>query len=152
MAVRGPAHHCGCNDRLKKTVFLLRRTWSPFWQILLQKDFWSWNEEQFSRIKTELGILIHRAGYSDSIIAQFPRSGGLMGTFATVSDSFRTSGTGLQTVKKCYCNKFEEKKTYYQYSPLSMALTYRWRSRPQDQLRANAPRQADTLVLCGQCR
>jgi len=42
---------------------------SRFWQILLQKDFWSWNEEQFSRIKTELGILIHRTGYSDSIIA-----------------------------------------------------------------------------------
>jgi len=35
--------------------------------------------------QAEFGILIHRTGYSDSIIARFPWSGGLKGTFATVS-------------------------------------------------------------------
>jgi hypothetical protein len=55
------------------------------WPILLQKDFWSWNEEQFSRTKTELGILIHRTGYSDSIVVEFPWPGRFAETFATIS-------------------------------------------------------------------
>jgi len=76
---------CASADRVIKQLQIAAAHLVAFWRILLQKDFWSWNEEQFSRIKTELGILIHRTGYSDSIIAQFPRSGGLMGTFATVS-------------------------------------------------------------------
>ena len=42
------------------------------WPILLQKDFWPWNEEQLSRTKTELRILIHRTDLAGSIIAEFP--------------------------------------------------------------------------------
>jgi hypothetical protein len=52
---------------------------------VLQNVFWSWNEEEFSAINAELGILIHRAGHSESIVAEFPWPGGLAGTFATQS-------------------------------------------------------------------
>jgi hypothetical protein len=51
----------------------------------LQNDFWTWNEEDFSSTKTELGILIQRTGHSDSIIAKHPRPGHVAGTFAAIS-------------------------------------------------------------------
>src|SRR5262245_43721709 len=51
--------------------------------ILLQNDFWCWNEEQFSRPRIESGILIHRTDDSDSIVAEFPWPGRSSGTFAT---------------------------------------------------------------------
>jgi hypothetical protein len=56
-----------------------------FGPILLQNDFWCWNEEQFSRPRIESGILIHRTGHSDSIIAEFPWPERSSGTFATIS-------------------------------------------------------------------
>jgi hypothetical protein len=56
-----------------------------FGPILLQKDFCPWNEERFSRTTAEWRILIHGIAHLDSIIAEFPWSGSLTGTFATIS-------------------------------------------------------------------
>src|SRR5215813_12912389 len=39
----------------------------------------------FSHLDSKSGILVHRTGRSDSIIAEFPWPGGSAGTFATIS-------------------------------------------------------------------
>jgi hypothetical protein len=68
-----------------------QRRFGPAWRMsglppnVLQNLFWSSNEEQFSVTNSELEILIHRTGHSDSVIAELPWPGGLTGSFATHS-------------------------------------------------------------------
>jgi hypothetical protein len=64
---------------------------------VLQKDFCPWSEEWFSRSTAEWRISIHRTAHSDSIIAEFPWSGGRKGTFATKSAKRRL----------VHCNKID---------------------------------------------
>jgi hypothetical protein len=58
---------------------------------VLQNVFWIRNEEQFFATKGELGILIQRTDHSDSIIAEFPWTGGLTRSFVTQSPQQPTS-------------------------------------------------------------
>ena len=83
------------SDRIRPN--LLRCAMSACGPIFLQNDFWSWNDKQLSRIKTELEILIHRTGHSESIIAEFPWPGRVAGTYATISAPPRPTGSELAT-------------------------------------------------------